>query len=56
MAAMHRAAHRARELARQTGTFLVVSRGGVLELVEPNEPARDVSVIQEIRRPYGGKT
>ncbi len=35
MAAMLRAAQRARALARQTGTALVISRDGVLEQIEP---------------------
>jgi LDH2 family malate/lactate/ureidoglycolate dehydrogenase len=34
VAAMHRAAQRARELARQTGTAIVISRGGVVQHIE----------------------
>lgn len=33
--ALHRAAQRARELAAQTGTAIVVSRNGVLEYIYP---------------------
>ena len=47
MAAMQRAALRAREIARQTGTFLVVSRNGVVELLEPDALALDMPSIQE---------
>lgn len=36
VAAMQRAALRAREIARQTGTYLVVSRNGMVELLDPN--------------------
>jgi hypothetical protein len=47
MAAMQRAALRAREIARQTGTFLVVSRNGVVELIEPNALALETLSAQE---------
>lgn len=47
MAAMQRAALRAREIARQTGTFLVVSRNGVVELIEPDAQALDIPSVQE---------
>lgn len=47
MAAMQRAALRAREIARQTGTFLVVSRNGVVELIEPDALALDIPSVQE---------
>lgn len=33
--ALRRAAQRARELAAQTGTDLIVSRGGVIEHIKP---------------------
>jgi hypothetical protein len=33
--ALERAAHRAHELARSTGTFIVVSRNGVVEHLTP---------------------
>lgn len=34
IAALHRAAQRARELARRTGTRLVVSRGGTVHYID----------------------
>lgn len=37
--AMERAALRARELAAQTGTYLVIVRDGVVELVSPDTPS-----------------
>ena len=52
MAAMQRAALRAREIARQTGTFLVVSRNGVVELIEPDAQALDVLSVQEPKAIY----
>ncbi|HAZ60434.1 MAG TPA: hypothetical protein DCY89_02525 [Gammaproteobacteria bacterium] len=45
MAAMLRAAQRARELARQTGTALVISRDGVLEQIQP-AAARSPGVLE----------
>ncbi len=45
-AAMQRAALRAREIARQTGTFLVVSRNGKVELLDPNALELATSGIQ----------
>jgi hypothetical protein len=47
MAAMQRAALRAREIARQTGTFLVVSRNGIIELIEPDAQTLDIPGVQE---------
>lgn len=47
MAAMQRAAVRAREIARQTGTLLVVSRNGVVELLEPDAPELEMPSVQE---------
>lgn len=38
VAAMQRAALRAHELARTTGTQIVVSRNGLIELLEPDAP------------------
>jgi hypothetical protein len=37
VAAMHRAAQRARELARRTGTYLVVSRDGEVVYLDPDQ-------------------
>ncbi|MFA7605287.1 MAG: hypothetical protein WCY08_01740 [Rhodocyclaceae bacterium] len=39
LAALQRAAQRARELAAQTGTELVVSRNGVIERIKPQPDA-----------------
>lgn len=50
--ALRRAAQRARELAAQTGTALVVSRDGVIELIHP-EPEPASSHVQEQQTPYG---
>lgn len=53
-AAMTRAAERARLLAAQTGTLLIVSRNGVIERVRPGlvgEP----HAVQEALMPYGPK-
>lgn len=47
MAAMQRAALRAREIARQTGTLLVVSRNGVVEWLEPDAPEFEMQSVQE---------
>ena len=48
--ALQRAAQRARELARQTGTAIVVSRRGVIETIRPDSGAPGV---QEPTAPYG---
>lgn len=50
--ALQRAAQRARELAMQTGTAIVVSRDGVIEYIRPRpETAR--AHVQEPQDPYG---
>lgn len=49
--ALRRAAQRAREIARQTGTAVIVSRGGVVEALRP-PPAGGVPA-QEPTPPYG---
>lgn len=55
LAAMLRAAQRARELARQTGTAIVISRNGVLETVTMQaEAAGPAPAVQEPSTPYGG--
>ena len=48
--ALQRAAQRARELARQTGTAIVVSRRGVIETIRPDAGTPGV---QEPTAPYG---
>lgn len=52
--ALQRAARRARELAARTGTALVISRGGVTELVTPPAEALRPGV-QERLAGYGDK-
>ena len=52
VAAIQRAALRARETARQTGTCLVVSRNGVVELLEPSAPELQGLSIQQPLSPY----
>jgi hypothetical protein len=50
--ALHRAAQRARELAMQTGTAIVVSRDGVIEYIRPR-PETGKAPVQEPQGPYG---
>lgn len=52
--AMHRAAQRARELAVRTGTFIIVSRGGVIEKITP-KPTRAGDGVHEPEIGYGDK-
>jgi hypothetical protein len=52
--AMRRAAQRARELAAQTGTAIVISHQGVIEQIRPSAAASSQSV-QEPTTPYGDK-
>jgi hypothetical protein len=52
VAAMLRAAVRARELARQTGTRNV-GRNGVVELLDPDAPELETPILQEPPAPYG---
>ncbi|MEA2163557.1 MAG: hypothetical protein QOK37_1684 [Thermoanaerobaculia bacterium] len=46
--ALLRAAHRAREIARQTGTRLVIVRDGVLLELDPDDPSLDDDVTPTI--------
>ena len=56
VAAMHRAAQRAREVALQTGTAIVVSRQGVIRTINPPAAAsHPAPAAQEPPAPYGGK-
>lgn len=56
VAAMHRAAQRARELALQTGTAIVISRQGVVQMISPPETATGPApVVREPPPPYDGK-
>jgi len=50
--AMQRAARRARELAIQTGTAIVVSRNGVIEHIRPR-PETASPHMREPPAPYG---
>ncbi|WP_240919214.1 hypothetical protein [Acidovorax sp. HDW3] len=52
--ALLRAAQRARELAAQTGTELIVSRDGVIERIRPLPDAAG-SQVREPVSPYGDK-
>lgn len=52
--AIQRAAQRARELAAQTGTELIVSRDGVMERIRPQHAPSQRSV-QEPEASYGDK-
>ncbi len=55
VAAMHRAAMRAREVARQTGTAIVISQGGVVQQIElPAAVPEQPLAVQEPRAPYRG--
>lgn len=53
--ALERAAKRARELAAQTGTELIISHNGVIEHISVSESAV-AAQIQEPNTPYGKKT
>ena len=52
--ALQRAAHRAHELARQTGTAVVISRDGVVLHVQP-KPAPSATRAQEPAATYQPK-
>ena len=52
--AMQRAARRARELATQTGTAIVISRDGVIEHIRP-QPEPSSTQVQEPPAPDGDK-
>jgi hypothetical protein len=53
--AMQRAARRARELAAQTGTAIVISHNGVIEHIHPRQDAGEL-LVQDPPAPYGDKT
>jgi hypothetical protein len=48
--ALQRAARRAREIAAQTGTALVVTRNGVIEHLYP-QPQAPVPTVREVKPP-----
>ena len=52
--ALQRAARRARELAAQTGTELIVSRSGTIERIKPL-PDTAGQQVREPAAPYGDK-
>ena len=52
--ALQRAAHRAHDLARQTGTAVVISRDGVVLPVQP-KPAPSATLAQEPAATYEPK-
>jgi hypothetical protein len=52
--AMQRAARRARELAAQTGTAIVISHNGVIEYIRPPQEAV-APFVQDPPGPYGYK-
>lgn len=51
--ALLRAARRAREIAAQTGTAIVVVRNGVLEYIHPAPQGPAAAHVQEPDAPYG---
>lgn len=54
LVAMQRAAQRARELAAQSGTAIVISHQGVVQLIPPQTPDRAMGV-QAPTAPYRDK-
>lgn len=56
VAAIERAARQARELARQTGTKIVISRNGVIEHLDPDAPELETITVQEPSVGYGNQT
>ena len=57
VAAMRRAAQRARELAAQTGTAIVVLQHGVIQAIVPERAASapELAAQEPGPTPYGGK-
>lgn len=53
--AIERAALRAREIARQTATALVVSNHGVIEWLQPDQLAQQTPSVQEPATAYQTK-
>lgn len=53
--ALVRAARRAYEIARQTGTAIIVSHDGVIERIQPSA-AQSVPAVQESHARYGSDT
>lgn len=57
VAALQRAAQRARQVARQTGTAIVISHDGVVEAISPASPpaAAAMPFVHEPPATSGGK-
>lgn len=55
LAAMQRAALRARDVARRTGTSIVVSNGGVIEHLAPDAPELAMHGDQDIKAEMGSE-
>lgn len=53
--AMQRAARRARELAAQTGTAIVISRNGIIEHIRPEQQGLPSQVQDEQAASYSDK-
>ena len=53
--AMQRAARRARELAAQTGTAIVISRHGIIEHIRPERQGLLSQVQDDQAAPYSDK-
>lgn len=57
VAALHRAARRAREVAQRTGTAIIISRDGVIQTISPLAPASGAPpAVQEPTAPYRGES
>ena len=56
MNAMQRAAQRARELAAQSGTAIVISHQGVVRLIPPPQVPDRPMGVQELPAPYGDES
>lgn len=52
--ALRRAAQRARQIAEQTGTAIVISRDGILEYCQPKAESTTL-IIQQPSAPYNEK-
>ncbi len=55
LAAMQRAAQRARDVARATGTAIVVSKDGVIEHLAPDAPGFAMHGVQDTKAEMGSE-
>jgi hypothetical protein len=55
LAALERAAQRARDLAAQTGTAIVISQQGVVQIIRPMARAEPTQAVQEPPATYEGE-